>query len=91
MKLGVLYYLLAIAEGMISGVYFHKASKKDEERNLNLFIGGLWFLSSFLNAVIGGELIGEEKKEKGFLGNAFSRWTGEKDFTVDYEGGQDDE
>ena len=65
MKLGVLYYLLAVAEGMISGTYFYKASKREDGRSFSLFLGALWFLSSFLNAVMGGELLREEKNEKG--------------------------
>lgn len=91
MKTGILYYLLAIAEGMISGAYFYKASKREEDRNFSLFMGALWFLSSFLNAVMGGELLREEQEKTGFLRNAFSRRSGGEDLTVNYDGGQDDE
>ena len=90
MKLGVLYYLLAVAEGMISGTYFYKASKREDGRSFSLFLGALWFLSSFLNAVMGGELLREEKNEKGLLRNAFSRRSCGEDITVNYDGGQDD-
>ena len=78
MKLGVLYYLLAVAEGMISGTYFYKASKREDGRSFSLFLGALWFLSS-------------EKNEKGLLRNAFSRRSCGEDITVNYDGGQDDE
>ena len=81
MKLGVLYYLLAVAEGMISGTYFYKASKREDGRSFSLFLG----------AVMGGELLREEKNEKGLLRNAFSRRSCGEDITVNYDGGQDDE
>ena len=91
MKMGILHYFLAIAEGMISGTYFYRASKGEEDRNFSLLMGALWFLSSFLNALLGGELLREEKEENGFLRNAFSRRSGGNGSTVNYDGGQDDE
>lgn len=90
MKRGIFYYLLAIAEGMISGTYFYRASKREEDQSFCLLMGVLWFVSSFLCAIIGGRELREENKN-GLFRNAFSRRSGGEDLTVNYDGGQDDE